>query len=701
MNINMIKSVRFCPNCLQERPIDELYCESPTVNGTCGWPLSDEVIRQAGMPLESVASSPLCHAPQSRYCTNGHPLDAGDQMCMTCGAEPAVTSDSEPTQAYDPADETVTIIDGWRVLSRFVEPAERQPWERFIVEHTDTSTQALLTLYHSGSEPDPAVHDILRRMPLDHIPVLLATGRFAERAYEVFELIGRGTLAEAGYFASKDPAGLKCIIDELGRALESFAEVGLRHRDIRPGTILLRTRDPLDLVISGFGSARLSDFDLEAVAPLELTRYSAPEAIVGAVSAASDWWSLGMIILEHITAGACFVGVNDRAFHIHVVTRGVSLPDQIDPVFRPVLKGLLTRDPIKRWTAADVRAWLAGDHSEVPDEQDGEANEPSGPTLDLGGVAFASPELFALAGAESDKWEEAKDLLLRGRVTTWLEQRDVDRAIVSRVRRIMSDDGLSENSRHALAIMAMNPSLPLTMSGDIVTPAWLLAHPGQAYDMVTGEVARHLELIDREPWLVRMRTRAEGVRERAQLLEIELDESRVRVAILASSRTNLEVERTALRTIYPDTDHPGLASLLERAKLSDEDLIVLVSAAAHQFVPVAAIVDNAFELAAEVGIGLNRAEAENRLKSSRRELFMAVDERIANFSRCGLKRIDDWADAFRVERRMTLPRAIVLLNVPAAAWNDPPSSNMLRHCLNSLRKESLPRLRGDRLFALR
>src|SRR5882672_3102266 len=67
------------------------------------------------------------------------------------------------------------------------------------------------------------------------------------------------------------------------------------------------------------------------IAPLELTRYSAPEAIVGAVSAASDWWSLGMIVLEQATAGRCFVDVNDRAFRLHVVTRGISLPDDLSP----------------------------------------------------------------------------------------------------------------------------------------------------------------------------------------------------------------------------------------------------------------------------------------------------------------------------------------------------------------------------------
>ncbi len=46
-----------------------------------------------------------------------------------------------------------------------------------------------------------------------------------------------------------------------------------------------------DLVIGGFGSARLSEFDLDIASPLETTRYMAPEAIAGGVAPASDWWS--------------------------------------------------------------------------------------------------------------------------------------------------------------------------------------------------------------------------------------------------------------------------------------------------------------------------------------------------------------------------------------------------------------------------
>jgi serine/threonine protein kinase len=157
-------------------------------------------------------------------------------------------------------------------------------------------------------------------------------------------------------FAARNLDALRRIVEKLGGALANFAEVGLRHRDIRSGSVVVRQREPIELIVTDFGSARLSDFDLESVAPLEVTRYSAPESIVGAVSAASDWWSLGMIVLEQATAGACFEGVNEKAFLIHVVTRGVELPADLEPELRPLLRGLLSRDPLKRWCWPQVRS---------------------------------------------------------------------------------------------------------------------------------------------------------------------------------------------------------------------------------------------------------------------------------------------------------------------------------------------------------
>jgi hypothetical protein len=182
--------------------------------------------------------------------------------------------------------------------------------------------------------------------------------------------------------------------------------------------------------------------------------------------AASDWWSLGMIVLEQATAGSCFSGVNEKAFQIHVITRGIELPDNLDPTVSLLLRGLLARDPVKRWSWPQVQAWLVGEPVDAP-------------TIELRGKTYTRPENFALAAAVAQNWQDARELMLHGAVATWLEERNTDPKITAQVRRLTSDEKLEEDFRFALALMALNPSLPLSLGGDIVTPAWLLQHPEQ------------------------------------------------------------------------------------------------------------------------------------------------------------------------------------------------------------------------------
>jgi primosomal replication protein N'' len=682
MNVPVQELVKRCPGCGTDRPVTELYCEHLLQSGAvCDYPLADV---RAGLPGGSMApggSSPVNGAP-GQHCANGHAMDAGDQICMICGAQPAPGTGLAPAVGADgepPA--TATVIDGWRLVRR-LPPPDSSPWERFVVEPASGGAQALLTLYNADCEPDPAVYEALQRMDRDHIPDLLATGRHEDRAFDVVEFLPGGSLAESMAARPPGPDLVRPLVSELGRALADFGEAGLRHRDIRPETVLIRNVDPLDLVVTSFGSARLSDFDLESVATLKLTRYSAPEAVVGAVSAASDWWSLGMLALECATGRACFEGVNDKALLLHIVTRGMELPADLDPDIRMLLRGLLVRDPLARWSWSQVRAWLAGEAVTLPPEPDGKGADVRTP-IALAGRDFRDPAAFAIAAAEAANWAEARDLTMRGRLAHWLEDIGADPGIVAEVRRTATDEELADDHRHALALMAVNRDLPLVLAGEIVTPAWLLAHAEQGYDMVTGPVARHLERMGREAWLVRLRTRAEAVRERARLLEIDLDELKLRVALLATSRANLEAERDRLRTIFPDTDHGGLASIMERGRLSDEDLIILVSAGLTQFVPLAPLTAAAVELAGMTGVAVDKEKLPQFLARPRREIFAAVDERTANFARCGNARIDEWADGFRIERRMPLPRAAVLLALPPDRWKEPPKqqylSNLLEH----------------------
>lgn len=663
--------IRKCPGCRDERSVEEVLC------GGCGWDLTQEPLRLPGQ----VDRIPESAAPSIsiRHCLNGHPLDPDDEMCFSCGATAAI----EGVPAEQSPTSTETIIDGWTAIDRLETPSEA--FESFIVERH--GHRVLLTFYLTDAPQDSTIYEVLKRLPKDYVPELLAYGEWEGRRYEVTDFIPQSNLSDL-ISTPIELETIRQIVKSVGRILCSLTDNGLRHGNIRPENILISQIDPLHLMLTGFQYSRLSTFDLDIVTRPMSAHYTAPEVIAGGISVASDWWSLGMIILQLLTKGACFDGINEKAFRIHVVTRGVSLPKGIDPILNLLLRGLLARDPDQRWQWSQIQGWLAGESVEAPSDAKHEESR-GGPALEFKDHSYTCPKAYALIGVEAAHWDQAKDLLMRGVIATWLEDRKVDPKIIAGVRLVASIDSIPDDFRHALALMYMNPSLPLIYQGEIVTSSWLLQNPIQGYEILTGPLVAHLRQMNRELHLCELHDRIARAQEKAQILEIELSEESFKLLALASSRPNLERQWAIHRRLYPGSDHSGLNSLLDRQKTSDEELMILLGASLHQYQPSEQILTQAKALADQAGISsYEGTDAHKWFDISRRDLYREIEERTANYSRCGIPRIDEWANDFRNERRISLSRTLVLLSIPKESWQEPPRQQYVSAILEFFEKRT-------------
>lgn len=481
---------RICPVCEAHNPPDQALC-------TCGASLAgvDFTVKAAVPDAPEITSLPV---PPTGLLVCPHadcaqPNPPGTERCLYC---------NRPLQEAPPQAVSTTrfvlppaLRDAYRVIEDL--PAGGSEADLLLVESLHGGERLVAKLYRKGIHPDS---ELLARLSLNsagHVVKLVAHGLSDGYAYELMEYCTHGTLRDLLSTGPLPRERLREMVAEMAAGVSEIHAQRILHRDLKPENFLLRSTKPLQLALSDFGIASLQQGTQHFTTLARTVKYAAPEALTGVLDEKADWWSLGMIVLEAVSGRHPFDGLSDQVVNHHLATRPLDVHGVFDDDFRKLCRGLLLRDPKRRWSGAEVARWLAGDPTlEAPEENDNAAASVRPYQI---GTASCTNKL-ELATALAKNWDEGSKDLRRGEIGTWLMQQLNDRNLARRLQDILDERGVSDDYRLLRFLLAAAPDMPAVWRGQSLDESALRAAARRAFDG-DKQAQAWLESIASEPVL--------------------------------------------------------------------------------------------------------------------------------------------------------------------------------------------------------
>eukprot|EP00658_Telonema_sp_P-2_P002683 TRINITY_DN10_c0_g2_i3.p1 TRINITY_DN10_c0_g2~~TRINITY_DN10_c0_g2_i3.p1 ORF type:complete len:529 (-),score=95.54 TRINITY_DN10_c0_g2_i3:747-2288(-) len=221
------------------------------------------------------------------------------------------------------------------------------------------------------------LHDVVETK--DRLYIVLDLARGGDFFEYILSLYGDG-------HAFSEEEG-RAYLRQLINGVDACHSVGIAHRDLKPENLLLREMMQYGQ-IPPEGTLMISDFGLSnwfrtqqdgtqttLGTPCGSTKYAAPEIIQGKgmyAPSAIDIWSCGIIVYIMFAGQFPFTEATAKCeLFVKYNSGHFTWPDHFGPDLVQLLSGMLTIEPTKRWTIAQIKQsnwWLEGLGAELSEE---------------------------------------------------------------------------------------------------------------------------------------------------------------------------------------------------------------------------------------------------------------------------------------------------------------------------------------------